>query len=199
MTMGASQIGIFARADPAAETPDIQFHIQPLSADEPGKGLHRYSAFTASVCQLRPESRGHIETVSPDPTRPPAIHPNYLAAPKDQQVLIAGMRLGRRLAETPPLADFVKAELVPGPAVRSDAELLAAARETATTIYHPVGTCKMGIDDMAVVDPGLRVIGLEGLRVADASVMPKLVSGNTNAATIMIAEKAAEMILKDVA
>ncbi len=197
MTMGASQVCIFARSAPGLDLPDIQFHIQPLSSDSPGEGLHHYSAFTASVCQLRPESRGHLETTSPDPFTNPAIHPNYLATETDCATMIAGMRLGRRLAATPPLAGFVKGELSPGPEIVSDDELLDAARRTATTIYHPVGTCKMGHDDLAVTDPRLRVHGVAGLRVVDASVMPTLVSGNTNAPTIMIAEKAADMILAD--
>ncbi len=197
MSMGASQLGIFARVDPASATPDVQFHIQPLSADEPGKGLHRYSAFTASVCQLRPESRGRLVTMSADPTRQPAIHPNYLATEKDCEITVSGIRLARRLAETPPLAGFVKTELQPGPGLQTDDELLDFARQHATTIYHPSGTCKMGTDTMAVVDPRLRVIGIEGLRVADASIMPTLVSGNTNAPVIMIGEKASDMIIED--
>ena len=197
MSMGASQVGIFARVDPAAATPDVQFHIQPLSADEPGKGLHKYSAFTASVCQLRPESRGRLVTMSTDPQRAPAIHPNYLASEKDCAVTIAGIRLARRLAETQPLSDFVKMELQPGADLQSDDELLDFARHHATTIYHPAGTCKMGTDPMAVVDAQLRVLGIDRLRVADASIMPTLVSGNTNAPTIMIGEKVADMILAD--
>ncbi|MHB1304927.1 MAG: GMC family oxidoreductase [Acidiphilium sp.] len=197
MSMGASQLGIFARVDPAAATPDVQFHIQPLSADEPGKGLHKYSAFTASVCQLRPESRGRLVTMSADPRQAPAIHPNYLATAKDCAITVAGIRLARRLAETPPLRDFIKAELQPGGQLRTDDELLDFARRHATTIYHPVGTCKMGTDAMAVVDARLRVHGIDRLRVADASIMPTLVSGNTNAPAIMIGEKAADMILAD--
>lgn len=197
MSMGASQLGIFARVDPAAATPDVQFHIQPLSADEPGKGLHKYSAFTASVCQLRPESRGRLVTISADPRQAPAIHPNYLATAKDCAITVAGIRLARRLAETPPLRDFIKAELQPGGQLRTDDELLDFARQHATTIYHPVGTCKMGTDAMAVVDARLRVHGIDRLRVADASIMPTLVSGNTNAPAIMIGEKAADMILAD--
>jgi choline dehydrogenase len=197
MSMGASQVGIFARVDPASATPDVQFHIQPLSADEPGKGLHRYSAFTASVCQLRPESRGRIVTTSPDPHQAPAIHPNYLATAKDRAIVVAGIKLARRLAATAPLSDFVKAELQPGPDCVTDDELLDFARHHATTIYHPVGTCKMGTDAMSVVDCRLRVIGIERLRVADASIMPTLISGNTNAPAIMIGEKAADMILQD--
>jgi choline dehydrogenase len=197
MSMGASQLCIFARTSPASATPDVQFHIQPLSSDSPGEGLHRYSAFTASVCQLRPESRGHLALKSPDPEAPPAIHPNYLATPNDRRAIVEGMKLSRRLAATKALAPYVLEELDPGPAVRSDAELLEHARNTATTIYHPVGTCRMGTDEMAVVDPRLKVIGVERLRVVDASIMPTLTSGNTNAPAIMIGEKAAEMILED--
>ncbi len=197
MSMGASQVCIFARTHPSLELPDVQFHIQPLSADKPGDGLHRYSAFTASVCQLRPESRGRILPRSADPRQPPAIHPNYLATLTDQQTLIAGMKLSRRLAETSALSRFVAGELQPGAACQTDEQWLDFARNNATTIYHPVGTCKMGIDPMAVVDPRLRVRGIDRLRVADASIMPTLISGNTNAPTIMIGEKAAVMILAD--
>ena len=197
MSMGASQVCIFARTRPELELPDVQFHIQPLSSDKPGEGLHRYSAFTASVCQLRPESRGWIVTRSPDPRAPPAIHPNYLTTRTDQETLVAGMKLSRRLAETRALAPFVAGELHPGPAVRTDDEFLLHARSTATTIYHPVGTCRMGADARAVVDPRLRVRGIAGLRVADASIMPTLISGNTNAPAIMIGEKAAAMMIED--
>ncbi len=197
MSMGASQACIFARTAPSLDQPDIQFHIQPLSSDKPGEGLHRYSAFTASVCQLRPESRGRLVPRSADPRVPPAIHPNYLATLTDQQAIVAGMKLSRRLAASRALSPFVSEELDPGPAIRTDDELLTHARRTATTIYHPVGTCKMGIDPRAVVDPRLRVHGIDSLRVADASIMPTLVSGNTNAPTIMIGEKAAAMILED--
>lgn len=199
MSMGASQVGIFARVDPLAATPDVQFHIQPLSADAPGKGLHKYSAFTASVCQLRPESRGQLLLRSEDPREGLAIHPNYLATAKDCEVAVGGVKLARRLAETSPLKELVKSELLPGHAVQSDDELLDFARRYSTTIYHPVGTCKMGTDPMAVVDAQLRVVGLEGLRVVDASIMPTLVSGNTNAPAIMIGEKASDMILADYA
>ncbi len=197
MSMGASQLAIFARTRRELETPDVQFHIQPLSADHPGQGLHRFSAFTASVCQLRPESRGRILPKSSDPAAYPAIHPNYLATPGDERTLLAGMKLSRRLAETEALRPYVAEEIRPGPDAKTDERLLDDARRTAATIYHPVGTCKMGSDAMAVVDARLRVHGIQGLRVVDASIMPTLTSGNTNAPVIMIAEKAAEMIRAD--
>ena len=197
MSMGASQVGVFARTRPELETPDIQFHVQPLSADSPGEGLHRFSAFTSSICQLRPESRGRIELSSPDPRAYPALHPNYLATMTDQQVVVAAMKLSRRIARTPTLAPYIKEEIHPGPEVQSDEQLLDHARDIGQTIYHPVGTCKMGSDPEAVVDSRLRVHGIEGLRVADASIMPTIVSGNTNAPAIMIGEKASDMILAD--
>ncbi len=197
MTMGASQVCIFARTHPSKATPDVQFHIQPLSADKPGDGLHRYSAFTASVCQLRPESRGRLLPRSSDPRETVAIHANYLATLTDQQTLVDGMKLARRLAATRALSPYIVEELVPGLPVRTDEDLLENARNTATTIYHPVGTCKMGTDPGAVVDARLRVRGVRGLRVVDASIMPTLVSGNTNAPAIMIGEKAASMIVED--
>jgi len=175
----------------------VQFHIQPLSADKPGDGLHRYSAFTASVCQLRPESRGRLLPRSSDPREAVAIHPNYLATLTDQRTLVDGMKLARRLAATRALGSYIVEELAPGPSVQTDGDLLENARNTATTIYHPVGTCKMGTDPGAVVDARLRVRGVRGLRVVDASIMPTLVSGNTNAPAIMIGEKAASMILED--
>ena len=197
MSMGASQVCIFARTHPDKATPDVQFHIQPLSADKPGDGLHRYSAFTASVCQLRPESRGRLVPRSADPREAVAIHPNYLATLTDQQAIVDGMKLARRLAATRALSPFITEELAPGPLVQSDADMLEHARNSATTIYHPVGTCRMGTDAGAVVDARLRVRGIRGLRVVDASIMPTLVSGNTNAPAIMIGEKAASMILED--
>jgi choline dehydrogenase len=197
MTLAASQVAAFARSDPAVGRPDIQFHMQPLSADKPGEGPHRFSAFTASVCQLRPGSRGLIRIQSADPLRHPSIQPNYLSAELDRRVAVAGIKVARRIAAAPSLAPHVTEEFVPGPAYRSDEELLEAAGLFSQTIYHPTSTCRMGRDDLAVVDARLRVRGTEGLRVADASIMPEIVSGNTNAPTIMIAEKAADMILED--
>jgi len=197
MSMGASQVAAFAKTDPMLETPDIQFHFQPLSADKPGDGLHRYSAFTSSTCQLRPESRGSIEIQSPDPDDHPGIHPNYLSTSTDQNVTVAGMKLSRRICRSAAMNPFVAEELLPGADVQTDEDLLECARNIGQTIYHPVGTCKMGTDEHAVVDERLRVRGVDRLRVVDASIMPTITSGNTNAPTIMIAEKAADMILDD--
>ncbi|MBI5899031.1 MAG: choline dehydrogenase [Rhodocyclales bacterium] len=197
LTLAASQVAIFTRSGPEAARPDIQFHMQPLSADKPGEGAHRFSAFTASVCQLRPYSRGRIEIRSADPMQHPAIHPNYLSDERDHPVVIGGIKVARRIAQAPALAPRILSEHVPGERFRSDAELLDAARQYSQTIYHPAGTCKMGADAMAVVDARLRVRGIGGLRVVDASIMPEIVSGNTNAPTIMIAEKAADMMRAD--
>lgn len=156
--------------------------------------LEKEPGLTIAPCQLRPESRGSVHARSARPDEHPAILPNYLADPIDQQVVIAAMHWGRRIAATAPLAEYIDHELNPGAEVRTDEQLLAFAREMGTTIYHPVGTCAMGRHDRAVVDPELRVHGVEGLRVVDASIMPRLISGNTNAPTIMIAEKAADLI-----
>lgn len=199
MSMGASQLGIFCKSDPTLDRPDIQFHIQPLSADSPGEGLHRFAGFTSSVCQLRPESRGSITMKSANPRDYPAIDPNYLATEVDKRVAVAGMKVSRNLVNTSKLSSFVEEELRPGLAVATDAELLEHARKTAETIYHPVGTCKMGPDSDAgaVVDARLRVRGVEGLRVADASIMPIISSGNTAAPAFMIGEKCAAMVLED--
>ncbi|MDJ0819325.1 MAG: GMC oxidoreductase [Desulfobacterales bacterium] len=171
--------------------------MQPLSADKPGDGAHKFSAFTSSVCQLRPHSRGYLEIISSDPMKYPAIHPNYLSDERDHQVAIDGIKTARRIAEADALAPHIIDEYVPGRQFQTSEELLDAARRYSQTIYHPTSTCKMGDDDMAVVDERLRVHGLQGLRVVDASIMPEIVSGNTNAPTIMIAEKAADMIKKD--
>jgi choline dehydrogenase len=197
MTLAASQVTIFTRSDPTVERPDIQFHMQPLSADKPGEGPHKFSAFTASVCQLRPESRGRIRIKSADPMQHPSIQPNYLSTELDRRVAVAGIKVARRIAAAPSLAPHITEEFVPGPTYQRDEELLEAARLYSQTIYHPTSTCRMGRDDRAVVDARLRVHGIEGLRVVDASIMPEIVSGNTNAPTIMIAEKGADMILED--
>lgn len=201
MTMAASLGTAFLRSRPGLETPDIQFHIQPFSADQKINKPHRFDAFTASVLQLRPESAGHLELRSASMSDHPAIHPNYLATKLDQDTIVEGIRVARRIARCEPLASAITEEYAPG-AVVDDADydgLLNWARDTATTIYHPTGTCKMGHDPKAVVDARLRVHGMTGLRVADASIMPVIVSGNTNAPCIMIGEKASDMILKDAA
>ena len=197
LTLAASQVVIFTRSRPGLDRPDIQFHMQPLSADKPGQGAHPFSAFTASVCQLRPFSRGSIEIRSADPLQHPAIHAGYLSDERDHPVVIDAIRLARRIAAAPALAPHIVSEFVPGPQYQTDAELLDAARQFSQSIYHPAGTCKMGSDPLAVVDERLRVRGVARLRVVDASIMPELVSGNTNAPVIMIAEKAADMILED--
>jgi choline dehydrogenase len=197
LTMAPSQLGCFARSDPSRDTPDLQYHIQPLSLDRFGEPLHPFPAFTASVCNLRPTSRGSVRIKSPDPRAQPAIRPNYLATPEDRATAAAAIRLTRRICAAEPLARYVIEEFRPGPQVQSDADLVKAAGDIGTTIFHPVATCKMGTDPMAVVDPRLRVHGLESVRVVDASVMPTITSGNTNAPTIMIAEKAADMIRED--
>ncbi|MEM9781884.1 MAG: GMC family oxidoreductase N-terminal domain-containing protein [Pseudomonadota bacterium] len=199
MTMAASLGTAFLKTRPELATPDIQFHIQPWSADSPAEGPHRFSAFTASVLQLRPESTGEIRLRSADMRDRPEIHPNYLATPTDCDTLVRGIRIARAIARHEPLRSLVTAEHAPGPDVAddNDAAILDWARSTATTIYHPTGTCRMGPDGGAVVDHRLRVHGVEGLRVADCSIMPLITSGNTNAPAIMIGEKASDMILQD--
>jgi len=199
MTMAASLGTAFLKTRPDLETPDIQFHIQPFSADNPADGPHKFSAFTASVLQLRPESTGRLELRSADMADHPVIHPNYLATKTDCDTLVAGIRVARKIADTAPLTGVITQEHAPGANVKTDDydAILDWARNTATTIYHPTGTCKMGQDDMAVVDARLRVHGIANLRVADASIMPIITSGNTNAPAIMIGEKASDMILED--
>ena len=197
MTIAAGHVGMFAKTREELETPDVQFHFIPLSTKGPGDDLHEFSAFTSSVCQLRPESRGKIVIKSPNHADYPAIHPNYLSTEIDRQTIVAGMKLSRKIMATSTMQDLIIDEFLPGTDVQTDEELLDHARNNAGTIYHPVGTCKMGSDPMAVVDERLRVRGVEGLRVADASIMPTLVSGNTNAPSIMIGEKASDMILED--
>jgi len=200
MTISAGQVGVFARSRPELDTPDIQFHFMPLSTEthtSGAVGLHDFPGFTASVCQLRPESRGTIMIASPDPARAPLIRANYLATEGDRRTMVAGLELARRIAATAALAPYIASEYRPGPEVTDKAALLDYIRETGSTIFHPAGTCKMGDDPMAVVDARLRVRGVSGLRVADASIMPTVVSGNTNAPAIMIGEKAAAMIRAD--
>lgn len=199
MTMAASLGTAFLKTRPDLAEPDIQFHVQPFSASQKINKPHEFNAFTASVLQLRPESAGHLELRSNDMREPPAIHPNYLATKTDQDTIVEGIRIARRIARTEPVASCITDEYTPGWDL-SDEDydgLLDWARSNATTIYHPTGTCKMGHDKMAVVDDRLRVHGIDGLRVADASIMPVIVSGNTNAPTIMIGEKASDMVLAD--
>ncbi len=197
LTMAPSQLGAFAKSDPSRETPDLEYHVQPLSLERFGEPLHSFPAFTASVCNLRPESRGFVRIRSADPFAAPAIKPNYLSSARDRQVAADAIRLTRRICAAPALARFEPEEFKPGPHLQSDEELATAAGDIGTTIFHAVGTAKMGRDDLAVVDERLRVHGLEGLRVVDASIMPTITGGNTNAPTMMIAEKASDMIRED--
>lgn len=197
LTMAPSQLGAFAKSDESRETPNLEYHVQPLSLDKFGEPLHPFPAFTASVCNLRPESRGSIHVKSSDPRVQPAIRPNYLSAPADRKVAAQAILLTRKICEQPALAPFSPEEFKPGPHIADEESLAVAAGDIATTIFHPVGTCKMGSDPLAVVDDRLRVRGMEGLRVVDASIMPTITSGNTNSPTIMIAEKASEMIRED--
>jgi choline dehydrogenase-like flavoprotein len=195
MSMAPSQLGMFAYSSDRHATPNLEYHVQPLSLDAFGEPLHSFDALTASVCNIRPRSRGDVTLLSPDARVAPAIRPNYLADPVDQAVALEAIALTRRICAAPGLMDYHPDEYRPGAAVKDPAELLAAIGRIATTIFHPVGTCRMGVDDDAVVDGALRMRGFTGLRVADASVMPTITSGNTNAPTVMIAEKAAEMVL----
>jgi len=198
MTMAPSQLGAFARSADRYATPNLEYHVQPLSLDRFGEPLHPFPAFTASVCNLRPESRGEVRLASADPLAAPLINPNYLSAEMDRQVAVESIRLTRRIVtESKAFAPHRPSELKPGAEVDGDAELARAAGDIGTTIFHPVGTCRMGTDEQAVVDGALKVRGLERLRVVDASVMPTITSGNTAAPVMMIAEKAAEMILAD--
>ncbi len=201
MTMAPSQLGLFTRSDPTQDRANIQYHVQPLSLDKFGEPLHPFPAFTASVANIRPTSRGTLTLKTPDPAVPPAIRPNYLSTPEDRRVAADSIRVTRKIVSQPALQKYSPVEFLPGAQARDDDEaaLEHAAGDIGTTIFHPVGTAKMGRDDdpRAVVDARLRVIGLEGLRVIDASVMPSITSGNTNSPTIMIAEKGAAMILED--
>src|SRR3954454_2581033 len=196
MTAAPSQLGCFVRSDPSFDTANLEYHVQPLSLDRFGDQLHPFPAFTASVCNLRPTSRGHVRIKGAQPGMHPEIHPNYLSTPEDRRVAADAIRLTRRIASTRTLARFKPEEYRPGPAVQTEEELVKAAGDIGTTIFHPVGTCKMGpaTDPQAVVDAELRVHDLDGLRVVDASIMPTITSGNTNTPTLMIAEKAADLI-----
>ncbi|WP_169545351.1 GMC family oxidoreductase [Sneathiella aquimaris] len=197
LSMAPSQMGIFAKSDPSLETPDLEYHIQPLSTDKLGEPLHPFPAVTASVCNLRPQSRGSIHLKSVDPEQQPAIVPNYLSDEADKRLASKSIRLTRKLMSAKAIAKYEPEEFLPGASIESDEELAVEAGNIATTIFHPVGTCKMGQDPMAVVDDRLRLRGLSGLRIVDASIMPTIVSGNTNSPVIMIAEKASKMILED--
>jgi choline dehydrogenase len=201
LAVGINQGGLFTRVMPGALTPDIQFHFATLSADMAGAKPHPFPGFTFSVCQLRPTSRGHVRIASADPFVPPAMQPHYLSTPEDRACAIAAIRFARQLAATPAMRPYVAEELRPGPAAHSDDDLLEFAREYGATIFHPSGTCRMGPadDPLAVVDERLRVHGVTGLRVVDCSIMPTLVSGNTNAPVVMIAEKASDLIREDAA
>ena len=198
LTMPPSQMGAFAKSDPAQPTANIEWHVQPLSLDKFGDPLHNFPAITPSVCNLRPSSRGWVRAKSPDPAAYPEIRLNYLSAEDDRRVAIEGMRFTRRIMGAKPLAKYEPEEYRPGKAVQAEEALAKAAGELGTTIFHPVGTCKMGRDAKAVVDDELRVHGVERLRVIDASIFPRITSGNTNAPTYVIAEMGARAILKSV-
>ena len=201
LTMAPSQLGLFTRSDPGRERANLQFHVQPLSLDKFGDPLHTFPAFTASVCNLQPTSRGFIRLRSPDPADAPVIKLNYLSTDEDRRVAADSLRVARRIVAQPALAKYSPNEYLPGldAAPDDDASLVKAAGAIGTTIFHPVGTAKMGRDSdpLAVVDERLRIIGLDGLRVIDASIMPTITSGNTNSPTIMIAEKGAAMVRED--
>jgi choline dehydrogenase-like flavoprotein len=201
LTMAPSQLGLFTRSDRDQDRANLQYHVQPLSLDRFGEPLHTFPAFTASVCNVRPTSRGFVRLRSRDPVDAPRIKPNYLATDEDRRIAANAIRLTRRIVAQPALQDFHPDEYLPGPQLHDDDEqaLIKAAGDIGTTIFHPIGTAKMGLasDPMTVVDDRLRVAGLERLRVVDASVMPTITSGNTNAPTMMIAEKGAAMIRAD--
>jgi len=195
LSMAPSQLGAFARSGPEQTSANLEYHVQPLSLERFGEPLHSFPAFTASVCDLRPQSRGRVQIRSLDPQAAPLIQPNYLSHPEDLRVAAAAIRLTRRIVAAPALQAFKPSEYLPGAALQSEEQLHEAAARIGTTIFHPVGTCRMGNDRDAVVDPQLRVHGIPGLRIADASIMPRITSGNTCSPTLMIAEKAAELIL----
>ncbi len=197
MSMAPSQLGIFTRSGPDKEMPDLEYHVQPVSLDKFGDPVHIFPAMTASVCNLRPESRGSVHVKGPDFAAQPAIRPNYLSTRGDREVAVRAVRLTREIVRKPAFARYGPEEYKPGPSYETDEELEKAAGEIGTTIFHPVGTARMGGDSESVVDPRLKMRAVGRLRIADASIMPNITSGNTNSPTIMIAEKAAEMILAD--
>ncbi|MEL6979120.1 MAG: GMC family oxidoreductase N-terminal domain-containing protein [Pseudomonadota bacterium] len=197
MSMAPSQLGLFARSSPDVASADLQYHVQPLSLDKFGEPLHPFSAITASVCYLRPTSRGHVRLSSPDPFAAPVIQPNYLSTAEDRRVAAEAIRLTRRIMSQPALAPYAPEEHAPGAEIVGDGALAEAAGQVGATIFHPVATCRMGADAAAATDPRLALKGVGGLRVIDASVMPRITSGNTNAPTLMIAEKGAAMLLED--
>ena len=195
MSMAPSQLGAFTKSRPDLETPDLEYHVQPLTLEAFGQPLHDFPGMTASVCNLRPESRGHVRIASADPKDAPVITPNYLSTEGDRAVAVAAIRQSRQIMAQSPMAKYRPEEMKPGLVAQDDEELAKAAGDVGTTIFHPVSTVRMGSDVAAPLDPQLRMKGLRGLRVADASIMPTITSGNTNSPTIMIGEKAAEMIL----
>ena len=196
LTMPPSQLGAFAKSDPNRSTANIEWHVQPLSLDKFGDPLHKFNAITPSVCNLRPTSRGQVRIKSDDPKEHPTIRLNYLSTSEDEEVAVEGLRFTRRIMRAEALKKFNPVELKPGAEIQTDTQLLEAARDLGTTIFHPVGTCKMGSDESAVVNDRLEVHGVANLRVIDASIMPTITSGNTNAPTVMIAEKGAKFILE---
>ncbi len=198
MSMAPSQFGMFTKSGPEQETPDLEYHVQPLSTDKLGDPLHPFPAITVSVCNLRPESVGHCHITSTDTDAQPEIRLNYLSTERDKAVAVKSVQQAREIMTAQALSRYRPEEILPGPSVMGEDALLASVGDIATTIFHPVGTCKMGLDDRAVVDPELKVRGLSGLRIADASVMPKITSGNTASPVIMIAEKTADTIRKSV-
>ena len=197
LAVGAGYAGGFFRTSPAVATPDVQVHFIIFSTDKVGAALHPFPGFIASVCQLRPQSRGFVRIKSADPKEPPAIQPRYLSSGYDRDTVVAGLKLLRRIMEQSAMRRYIAEERAPGPHCTSDADLLAFAREAGATVFHPTSTCRMGPDPTAVVDERLRLRGFEHLRVVDASIMPTVVSGNTNAAAVMIGEKGSDMILQD--
>jgi choline dehydrogenase len=196
LSMAPSQLGIFSRSDSSVSTPDLEYHVQPLSTDKLGDPLHRFSAITVSVCNLRPQSRGDCHIRSRRPDEQPIIRLNYLSATRDREVALQAVRQVRQLMRTNALARYAPEEVLPGTTVANEADLIHAIGDIGTTIFHPVGTCRMGSDELSVVDDQLRVHGLDCLRIVDASIMPTITSGNTASPVVMIAEKAADLVVR---